>query len=102
MKKTKGIFLALLFSLLMAVNVWADDGGGQRPDYFTDYYMIVECAEGGIDIYSEADYESSKLNDELIINGTAIHVEVKRQGKTTRPGHMHSITECMAICHPIT
>lgn len=82
--KKKGILLALLFSLLLAVNVWADDGAGQKPDYSTDYYMIVECKEGGIDIYDEADPEGNKLNDELIINGTALHIEGEIDGKDNK------------------
>ena len=44
----------------------------RNPDYVTDYYMLVESPEGGIDIYSEADPQSTKLNGELIPNGIAI------------------------------
>ena len=81
MKKKKGIILGLIFSLLLAVNVWADDGIGQKPDYSTDYYMIVESKDGGINIYDEADPEADKLNDELIVNGTALHVVGEKIGK---------------------
>ena len=62
--------------LLLAVPVWADaQSGKQKPDYTTDYYMIVESKAGGIDIYSQPDFDSEKLNDELIPNGTALHIE---------------------------
>ena len=81
MKKRTGIFLTLLFALLLCVNVWADDGGGQKPDYATDYYMIVECAEGGVDIYDEASFQASKLNEELIPNGTALHITGEKTGE---------------------
>ena len=37
--------------------------------------MIVESKAGGIDIYSQPDLESTKLNDEQIPNGTALHIE---------------------------
>lgn len=80
MRKKKGILLALLCSLLLAVNVWADDGAGQDPDYPTDYYMIVESPAGGIDIYSEADPQSNKLNDDLIVNGTAVYIQGEKTG----------------------
>ena len=84
MKKMRGIICALLLMMLTAVTVHADEGVSQKPDYFTDYYMIVESAAGGIDIYSEADYESSKLNDTLIPNGTAIRIEGERTGKDNK------------------
>lgn len=73
--------MALLLSLLMTVSVWADEPGyEQRPDYFTDYYMIVESPDGGIDIYSNAGTGNSKLNNELIPNGTALHIEGEKMG----------------------
>ncbi len=80
MRKKRGILLALLCSLLLAVNVWADDGVGQDPDYPTDYYMIVESPSGGIDIYSEADPQSNKLNETPITNGTAVHIQGEKAG----------------------
>ena len=46
----------------------------RNPDYVTDYYMIVQSTQGGVDIYDEADTQSVKLNDSKIPNGTAIHV----------------------------
>lgn len=76
MKKLAKSFLVMLLGLLMSVNVMADvqpDKTG--PDYTTDYYMIVESRAGGIDIYSQPDFASTKLNDELIPNGTALHIE---------------------------
>ena len=81
MKKRMGIFVALLCCFLLAVNVWADDGCGQKPDYATDYYMIVECAEGGVDIYDGADFSANKLNEELIPNGTALHITGEKTGE---------------------
>ena len=45
MKKKWGIIVALLCSLLLAVNVWADDGVSQDPEYVTDYYMIVQSPD---------------------------------------------------------
>lgn len=60
----------------MSVNVMADVQTGKTgPDYPTDYYMIVESKAGGIDIYSQPDLESTRLNDEQIPNGTALHIE---------------------------
>lgn len=79
MKKKLGMLLAVLLTFGMTVGVFADAGKTQQVDYKTDYYMIVESPDGGVDMYSEADVSSPKLNDELIPNGTAIHVE----GETT-------------------
>ena len=79
MKKKLGLLLAVLLTFCMTVGVFADAGKTQQVDYKTDYYMIVESPDGGVDMYSEADASSPKLNDELIPNGTAIHVE----GETT-------------------
>ena len=79
MKKKLGMLLAVLLTFCMTVGVFADAGKTQQVDYKTDYYMIVESPDGGVDMYSEADAYSPKLNDELIPNGTAIQVE----GETT-------------------
>ena len=79
MKKKLGMLLAVLLTFCMTVGVFADAGKTQQVDYKTDYYMIVESPDGGVDMYSEADASSPKLNDELIPNGTSIHVE----GETT-------------------
>ena len=73
--KKLGTVLAVFLSLCMSVCVWADAGKAQNVDYKTDYYMIVESKAGGIDIYSQPDLESTKLNDEQIPNGTALHIE---------------------------
>ena len=76
MKKLAKSFLVMILGLLMSVNVMADvQTGKTEPDYPTDYYMIVESKAGGIDIYSQPDLESTKLNDEQIPNGTALHIE---------------------------
>ena len=52
----------------------------ENPDYVTDYYMIVQSTQGGVDIYDEADTQSVKLNDSKIPNGTAIHVLGEKNG----------------------
>ena len=60
----------------MSVNVMADvQTGKTEPDYKTDYYMIVESKDGGIDIYAQPDFDSTRLNDEQIPNGIALHIE---------------------------
>ena len=66
----------MILGLLMSVNVMADvQTGKTEPDYPTDYYMIVESKAGGIDIYSQPELDATKLNDEQIPNGTALHIE---------------------------
>ena len=76
MKKIIKSLLVMAMGLLMSVNVMADvQTGKTEPDYATDYYMIVESKAGGIDIYSQPDFDSSKLNEEQIPNGTALHIE---------------------------
>lgn len=76
MKKLTKSFLVMILGLLMSVNVMADVQTGKTgPDYPTDYYMIVESKAGGIDIYSQPDLESTRLNDEQIPNGAALHIE---------------------------
>ena len=75
MKKLAKSFLVILVGLFMSVNVMADvQTGKTEPDYSTDYYMIVESKAGGIDFYSQPDFDSTKLNDEQIPNGTALHI----------------------------
>ena len=76
MKKMAKGLLVMILGLLMSVNVMADvQTGRTEPDYSTDYYMIVESKAGGIDIYSQPDMNSTKLNEEQIPNGTALHIE---------------------------
>lgn len=75
MKKLAKSLLVILMGLCMSVNVMADvQTGKTEPDYSTDYYMIVESKAGGIDFYSQPDFDSTKLNDEQIPNGTALHI----------------------------
>ena len=75
MKKLAKSLLVILMGLCMSVNVMADvQTGKTEPDYSTDYYMIVESKAGGIDFYSQPDFDSPKLNDEQIPNGTALHI----------------------------
>ena len=48
----------MILGLLMSVNVMADvQTGKTEPDYPTDYYMIVESKAGGIDFYSQPDFD---------------------------------------------
>ena len=76
MKKVAKSLLVMILGLLMSVNVMADvQTGKTEPDYPTDYYMIVESKDGGIDIYSQPDFDSTRLNDAQIPNGTALHIE---------------------------
>lgn len=77
-RKTSGITAAVLLAvyvLLCAVPALADVQKRTEPDYRTDYYMIVESKAGGVDIYSDPDLNSTKLNDSLIPNGTALRIE---------------------------
>ena len=77
-RKKAGITAAVLLAvyvLLGAVPASADVQKGTEPDYRTDYYMIVESKAGGVDIYSDPDLDSTKLNDSLIPNGTALRIE---------------------------
>lgn len=80
MKKWGITIVAFLCCILSAVSIWADDGQSQNPDYATDYYMMVQSPEGGINLYSEADPQSNILNDSLIVNGTAIHIQGEKTG----------------------
>ena len=81
MKRRFGTVVAMVLCfILTVVSVYADDGKGQNPDYVTDYYMIVQSTQGGVDIYDEADTQSVKLNDSKIPNGTAIHVLGEKNG----------------------
>lgn len=76
MKKLAKSLLVIALGLFMSVNVMADvQTGKTEPDYPTDYYMIVESKAGGIDIYSQPELDATKLNDEQIPNGTALHIE---------------------------
>ena len=81
MKRRFGTVIAMVLCfILTVVSVYADDGKDQNPDYVTDYYMIVQSTQGGVDIYDEADTQSVKLNDSKIGNGTAIHVLGEKNG----------------------
>lgn len=79
MKKILSVFLALLFSLVFCVAVYADGDEGQIADYVTDYYMIVESKNGGINIYAGTDTSGGKLNNQLIQNGTALHIKGEKK-----------------------
>ena len=76
MKKLGKSLLIMMLGLLMSINVRADiQMGRTEPDYLTDYYMIIESKAGGINFYSQPDLKSTRLNDEQIPNGTALHIE---------------------------
>ena len=75
MKKKTGIWFAAILCMIISVTVSADVQNKQtQPDYKTDYYMIVESKAGGIDIYANPDLEAAKLSEEMIPNGTALHI----------------------------
>lgn len=76
MKKKAGIWFAAILCMIISVTVSADVQNKQtEPDYKTDYYMIVESKAGGIDIYANPDLEAARLSEEMIPNGTALHIE---------------------------
>lgn len=80
MKKLWKLLFSVVLCLVLSTAVWADEPG-QKPDYFTDYFIIVESADGGINIYAEASLDATKLNNELIPNGTALHIEGEKLSK---------------------
>ena len=83
MKKTTGIWFAAILCMIISVTVSADVQNKQtEPDYKTDYYMIVESKAGGIDIYANPDLEAAKLSEEMITNGTALHIEGEVEDET--------------------
>lgn len=68
--------MAAILCMIISVTVSADvQNKKTEPDYKTDYYMIVESKAGGIDIYANPDLEAAKLSEEMIPNGTALHIE---------------------------
>ena len=86
MKRRLGTIAALLLCVILTtVNIWADDGKGQDPDYVTDYYMVVQSAEGGINIYAESDPQS-EMELQFIFR-------VKRMAQIIKSGHTHNIME---------
>ena len=102
MKKSINILLkcilVLAMSVFVSVSVLADVQPDQTgPDYKTDYYMIVESKFGGVNIYPQPDLDSEKLNEELLPNGTALHidgeVEDKASGRTWGYTEYHGMTE---------
>ena len=89
MKKSINILLkcilVLAMSVFVSVSVLADVQPDQTgPDYKTDYYMIVESKSGGVNIYPQPDLDSEKLNEELIPNGTALHIDGEVEDKASR------------------
>ena len=83
MKKKTEIWFAAILCMIISVTVSADVQNKQtEPDYKTDYYMIVESKAGGIDIYANPDLEAAKLSEEMIPNGTALHIEGEVEDET--------------------
>ena len=83
MKKKTGIWFAAILCMIISVTVSADVQNKQtQPDYKTDYYMIVESKAGGIDIYANPDLEAAKLSEEMIPNGTSLHIEGEVEDET--------------------
>ena len=83
MKKKTGIWFAAILCMIISVTVAADvQNHHTHPDYKTDYYMIVESKAGGIDIYANPDLEAAKLSEEMIPNGTALHIEGEVEDET--------------------
>ncbi|GAA6276593.1 hypothetical protein F170042I7_27790 [Blautia caecimuris] len=83
MKKKTEIWFAAILCMIISVTVSADVQNKQtQPDYKTDYYMIVESKAGGIDIYANPDLEAAKLSEEMIPNGTALHIEGEVEDET--------------------
>lgn len=83
MKKKTGIWFAAILCMIISVTVSADVQNKQtQPDYKTDYYMIVESKAGGIDIYANPDLGAAKLSEEMIPNGTALHIEGEVEDET--------------------
>lgn len=108
MKKLAKSLLVIMMGLFMSVNVMADvQTGKTQPDYSTDYYMIVESKAGGIDLYSQPDFDSTKLNDEQIPNGTALHitgeVEDTENNRTWGYTEYHKMNGYAALdeCRPV-
>lgn len=85
MRKCVRTFLTLLFCLMLTVNVYADEAGkSQKPDIITDYYMVVESPDGGVDFYTGASFDSTRLNNAQIPNGTAVHIEGEKTDENQR------------------
>lgn len=83
-------FCMAFLMMLLCMPVWADVGSGPKTDYHTDYYMIVESKNGGIHIYADADQRTSRLNKDMILNGTSFHI---RGEKTDEKGNAWGLTE---------
>ena len=44
------VIAMVLCFILTVVSVYADDGKGQNPDYVTDYIIIVQRTQSGLNI----------------------------------------------------
>ena len=95
MKKKLGMLFGCASYFLHDCGSFRRCGKTQQVDYKTDYYMIVESPDGGVDMYSEAGASSPKLNDELIPNGTAIHVEGETTDEAGKVWYMLSFMACL-------
>lgn len=90
MKGRSKIFCVAFLALFWCIPVWADVGFGQKTDYHTDYYMVVESKSGGVHLYADADTSTARLNQELILNGTSLHI---RGEKKDGAGRAWGLTE---------
>lgn len=67
------VFVLSLMTVAPALGDVTDSG--HVPAYTTDYYVIIEAPEGGIDLYSTPEETETRLNTEPIPNGSVLHVE---------------------------
>ena len=95
MKKVLTLLTAFVMTLLAAVSISADvTSTDQIPSYSTNYYVIVEGAEEGIDIYPAPNATDTKLNVEPIKNGTILHVDGEKRDES---GKLYGYVEYHAM-----
>ncbi|MCD7866731.1 MAG: hypothetical protein LUG62_00690 [Clostridiales bacterium] len=107
MKKIRNVCLTVFLCLFCGASVWADTApDGAKADYATDYYMIVQSPDGGIDIYDTPDFDGQKLNDDPIPNGMALHIEgeVEDGDRTWGYTEYHGMHGYVPLddCEPVT
>ena len=91
MKKIQGIIFAFILALSVSVPVFADVmSTDQIPAYSTNYYVIIESPDGGIDMYPSPNAKESRLNDAPIPNGSVLHVDGE---KTDDNGKLYGYVE---------
>lgn len=72
---------------------YEEDPSTYEPEMFADYDVVVNAPDGGVNIRSGPGVEHGKLQENLIPNGTRLHLEQigyaangKKWGKTTYNG----------------